>query len=148
MGYWRLKEIMQGKDTLNKKQIPNCLIWCHGPLFFIHRFLSFVLLLLMYHIGKLAIPCDRMLLLIQIMRLIIFKSLQHKGELRISGDSRVVFWWDRDGNCTYHFLGEMVNHFFGTDLLRSIFGRQLQKVVLLVLQQFVNPLTLYMAIWC
>ena len=35
----------------------------------------------------------------------------------------------------YNYLGDLIYHLFGTDLLRSIFDRQFQKVVLLVLQQ-------------
>ena len=34
-----------------------------------------------------------------------------------------------------HYWWELIYHLFGTDLLRSIFGRQFQKVVLLILQQ-------------
>ena len=70
----------------------------HGPLFFLHQFLRFVLLLLLYHSGKLVIPHDHVFLLLQILHLVLFKSLQRQGELSISGDIRVVLWWARDGN--------------------------------------------------
>ena len=34
LGYGRMKRMVQGKDTLNKKQIIPFRCWCHGPLFF------------------------------------------------------------------------------------------------------------------
>ena len=61
-------------------------------------FYDFVLLLLLNHSSKLAIPHDHLFLILHILHLVLFKSLQHQGELSISGDIRVVFWWDRDGN--------------------------------------------------
>ena len=67
-------------------------------MFFLHRFLRLVLLLLLHHIGKLAIPHDHVLLLLQILHLVLFKSLQRQGELSTYGDIRVVFWWARYGN--------------------------------------------------
>ena len=63
-----------------------------APLFFLRQFLRLVLLLLLYHNGKIAIPRYHLFLLLQIMSLILFKALQRQGELIISGDSRVVFW--------------------------------------------------------
>ena len=96
--------MVQGKDTLNKNRSLPCRRWCHGPLFFLHKFLRLVLLLRLYHSGKMAIPPYHIFLLLQIMHLVLFKSLQHQGELGISGDSRSVFWWARDGNRRLSFL--------------------------------------------
>ena len=96
--------MVQGKEKLNEKQSLPCWRWWHGLLFFLHRFLRFVLLLLLHHSGKLAITHDHLFLLLQILHLVLFKLLQLQGKLRISGDSRVVFWWDRDGNCRISFL--------------------------------------------
>ena len=58
--------------------------------------MRFVLLLLLHHSGNLSIPHYHMFLLLQIMQLFLLNFLQHKGDLRISRDSRVFFWWDRD----------------------------------------------------
>ena len=85
-----LKKMVQGKDTLNKKQSPPCWRWWHGPLFFIHRYLRSVLLLLLYHSGKLAIPHDHLFLHLQILHLVLFKSLQLQGKLSISGTGTSV----------------------------------------------------------
>ena len=98
MGYGRQKKMVQGKDMLNEKPSLPCWHWCHGPLFFLHRFLRFVLLLLLHHNGKLAIPHNHLFLIIQILHLSLFKLLQRQVELNISGDSHVFFWWARDGN--------------------------------------------------
>ena len=98
MGYGRLKKMVQGKDTLNEKQSLPCWRWCHGLLFFLHQFLRFVLILMLHHSGKIAIPYDHLPILLQILHLVLFNSLQRQGELRMSGDSWVVFWWARDGN--------------------------------------------------
>ena len=68
--------MMQGKDTLNKNQSLPCRRWWHGPLFFIHRFLRLVLLLLLHHSGKIAIPHYHLFLILQILHLALFKSLQ------------------------------------------------------------------------
>ena len=127
--------MVQGKDTLNDNQILPCWRWCHVPLLFLHIFLRFVLLLLLHHSGKLAIPHDHLIFLLYILNLVLFKSMQVQGELSIPVDSHVFFWWDIDGNHTYHSWGELIYHFFGTDLLQSIFDRQFQKVVLLVLKK-------------
>ena len=143
-----MKKTVQGNDTLNNNQSPPCQSWCHGLMFFIHKFLRFFLLLLLQHRGKLTITHDHLFLLLQIIHLLLFKLLHHKGELSISGDICVVFWWDRDGNSDYNFCGELIYHLFGMDLLRSIFDRQFRKVVLLMLQQCGNTLTSYMGRWC
>ena len=129
--------MVQGKDALNKNQSLPCWRWCHGPLFFFHWFLRFVLLLLLHHSGKLAIPRDHLL---QILYLILFKSLQHQGKLSISGDIRVVFWWARDGNRRLSFLGisdlPFVRNGFVTIYFQPIFDCRFRNVVLLVLQQY------------
>ena len=39
---------------------------------------------------------------------------------------------------SWAYLGELIQHLFGTDLLRSIFDRQFQKFVILVLQQCIK----------
>ena len=104
MGYGRPNKIVQGKGTLNKKQSLPCRRLFHGALLFLHRFMRFVLLLLLYHSGKLSTPHDNMLLLLQIAWMKNFESLQRQGELIISGDSHGVFQWDRDGNLCLSFL--------------------------------------------
>ena len=67
-------------------------------------FLRLVIFLLLYHSGKIAIPHYHLFLLLEILHLVLFKSLQRQDELSISGDSRVVFWWARDGNRCLSFL--------------------------------------------
>ena len=131
--------MVQGKDTLNKKQSLPCQRWWYGPLFFIHIFLCLVLLLLLYHNGKIAIPHHHLFLLLQILHLILFKLLQRQGKLSISGYIRVVFWWARDGNLHLSFLKRADLPFFLNRFVAiyfwPIFVRQFRKVVLLVLQQ-------------
>ena len=104
MGYGRLREMVQGKDTLNNNQSLIFRRWWHGPLFFLHQFMRLVLLLLLYHSGKIAIPHYHLFLLLHILHLILFKLLQRQGDLSISGDSHVVFCWDRDENRRISFL--------------------------------------------
>ena len=101
--------------------------------------MGFVLLLLLHHSGKLDIPHDHVFLLLQIILLILFKPLQLQGELSISEDSRVVFWWARDGNRHLEFLRRANLPFFRNGFVeiyfRPIFGCQFWKVVLVVMQQ-------------
>ena len=104
-----------------------------------NKFLRLFLLLLLYHSGKIAIPNYHLFLLLQILHLILLKSLQRQGNLIISGDSRVVFWWARYGNHQLSFLKRadlpsVWNGFVAIYFL-PISVRQFQKVVLLVLQQ-------------
>ena len=120
--------MMQWKDTMNKKQSLLSWCWCHGPVLFLHQFLWFFLSLLLHHSGKLAIPHNHLLLLLHILHLVLFKYLQRQANLSISGDIRIVFWWDRDDNRAYHLWGDLIYHLFGTDLLRYIFDRQFQKI--------------------
>ena len=115
MGYGGLKNKVQEKDTLNKKQSLPCRHLCHGPLLFFHSFLHFFLLLLLHNIVKLAITHDHLFLILHILYLVLFKLMQRQGELSISGRADLPF--------------------FGTDLLQYIFDCQFQKCVLLVLQQ-------------
>ena len=98
LGYGILKKMMQGKDTLYKNKIHPCWRWWHWPLLFLHRFLRLILLLLLYHSDKIAIPHYHLFLLLQILHLVMFKSLQRQGEMSISRYNRVVFWFDRYGN--------------------------------------------------
>ena len=114
--YGRLKKQVQVKYTLNEKHSLPCWRWCHVPLCFLHRFLRFVLLLMWYRSVKLAIPHYYMFLLLKIIHLVLFNSLQHQGDLVISG--------------------KLIYHLFVTDLLQSIFDRHFRKFVLLVLQNF------------
>ena len=131
--------MLQGKYTLNKNQSIPCRCLWHGPLFFIHRFLCLVLLLLLYYSGKIAIPYHHMLLLIQILHLVLFKSLQLQVELSISGDNCVVFWWAIYGNRRLSFLKRadlpFVCNGFVAIYFWPIFVRQFRTFVLLVLQQ-------------
>ena len=124
---------------LNKNQILPCWCSCNGPLLFLHQFLRFVLLLLLYHSGKLAIPHDHLFLLLQIMHLVIFKLLQRQGELSIFENIRVVFLWSRDGSYRLTFLRRadlpFVRNIFVAIHFRPISDHQFRKVVLLVLQQ-------------
>ena len=61
------------------------------------------------------------------------------SELSISGDSRVVFWWDRYGNHRLSFLKRAGLPFFQNGFAAIYFGtifiRQFRKVVILVLQK-------------
>ena len=91
LGYGLLKKILQGKDTLNRKQSLPCRHWCRGPLLFLRKFMQFVLLLLLHDSDKLVIPHDHMFLLLHIMHLVLLKSLQLQGELSISGRADLLF---------------------------------------------------------
>ena len=131
--------MVQGKDTLNKKQRLPCWRWWNRTLFFIHLFMRLVRLLLLYCSVKIAIPHYHLFLLLQILHLFLFKFLQRLGDLSISGDSRVLFWWDRYGNLGLSFLKRFdlpfVRNVFFAIYFWPIFVRQFRKVVLLVLQQ-------------
>ena len=116
LGYGRLKKKVQGKDTLNDMQGLPCRRWCCSPILFLHLFLRFFLLLLLHNSGKLAISHDHLFLILQIIHIVLFKSLQCQGELRI--------YWRADLT------------FSGKDLLWSIFECHFWKVFLLVLQQY------------
>ena len=118
MGYGRLKKMEQGKDTLNNNQNIPCQSWWHGPMFFIHIFMCLVLLLLLYHNGKITIHHYHLFLLLHNLHLFLFKSLQRQVELIISGDSRGGL---EMAIIAYHFWREMMYHLFGTYLLWSIF---------------------------
>ena len=132
--------MVQGKYTQREKQRLPFRRWCRGPLFFLHWFLHFTLLLLLHHNGKLAIPHNHLFLILHIFHLVLFKLLQIQGELSISGDSRVVFWWARDGNHRLSLLGRaglpFVRNGFVAIYFQPIFDCQFRKVVLLVLQQY------------
>ena len=82
---------MQGKDTMNKNQSLTCRRWFHAPLLFLHKFLRFVLLLLLHNSGKLAISHDSLFFILQIMHLVLFKLLYNKGELSIFGRADLLF---------------------------------------------------------
>ena len=131
--------MVHGKDTLNKNQSLTCWNWWHRPLLFLHRFLHLVLLLLLYHSGKIAIPNYHMLLLLHILNPVLLKSLQPQGKLSISWDICVVFWWDRYVNCRLLFLKRADLPFFRNGFIAIYFWpnfvHQFRKVVLLVLQQ-------------
>ena len=104
-----------------------------------NKFLRLVLLLLLYHSGKIAIPHDHLVLLLQILHLVLFNFVQLQGGMSISGDSCVVFWWARYGNHQLSFLKRadlpsVWNGFVAIYFL-PIFVHQFRKFVLLVLQQ-------------
>ena len=122
LGYVILKKMVQGKDTLKNNQSLPYRHWCHGPLLFLHLFLSLVLLLLLYHSGKISIPHDHLFLLFQIIHLVLFKSLQRQGELSISVDTRVVFWWTIDGNFRLSFLKRADLPFFRNGFVAIFFS--------------------------
>ena len=84
-------------------------------LLFLHQLLRFILLLLLHNSGKLAILHDYMFLRLQILHLVLFKSLQRQRELSISGRADLPFVWNR--------------------FVVTIFDRQFRKVFLLALQQ-------------
>ena len=90
-------------------------------------FYDFVLLLLLNHSSKLAIPNDNMFLLLKILQLFLFKSLQIQGELRISEDIRVVFWWARDGNSRLSFLRRADRPFFRNGFVAIYFWPSFSK---------------------
>ena len=94
LGYGRLKKKAQGNDTLNKKQILPCQRWCRGPLLFLNLFIHFVLILLFHNSGKLSIPHDHPFLRLQIMYLVLFKSLHCQGALIISRRADLSFFWN------------------------------------------------------
>ena len=94
LGHGILKKIVQGKDTLNKKRSLPCQRWCRGPLFFLHLFLLFILLLMLNDSGKLAIPNDHLFLLLHIMHIVLFKSMQRQGKLIISGRADIPLVWN------------------------------------------------------
>ena len=125
---------------MNKNQSISCRRWWHGLLFFLYKFPHLVLLLLLYHSGKIAIPHYHLFLLLHILHLVIFKSLKRQGELHISGDIRVVFWWDRYVNSRLSFLNRsylpFIQNGFVAIYFWPIFVRQFRNFVLLVLQQF------------
>ena len=143
--------MVQGKGTLNRNQSLSCLRWRNGLLFFIHQFLRLVLFLLLYHSGKIAIPHYHLFLLLHILQLVLFKSLHRQGNLSISGDSRVVLWWDRDDNCRLSFLKRTDLPFaqsrFVAIYFWPIFVRQFRKFVLLVLQQYGNDCVIIGGRW-
>ena len=100
MGYGRLNKMLQGKDTPNEKQILPCHSGCHGPLLFIHQFMSFVLLLLLHNSGKLAIPHDHLLLLLWIIfdrqfRKVVLLVLQQYGKDCVIIGGRLKTFVDR-----------------------------------------------------
>ena len=79
-----------------------------------------------------------MFLLLQILHLVLFKSLRRQGKLSIYGNNRVAFWWARDGNRRLSFLRRADLPFFQNGFVATyfwpFFDRQLRKVILLVLQ--------------
>ena len=131
--------MVQGKYTLNKNQSLPCWRWWYGPLFFLHQFMRFVLLLLLYHSGKISIPHYHLFLILQILHLVLFKSLQRHGQMGISGDIHIFFWWDKYDNRRLSSLKRadlpFVRNGFVAIYVWPIFVRQFRKVVLLVLQQ-------------
>ena len=116
-----MKKMVKEKDMPNKKQNLPCRSWCHVQLLFLHLVLRFALLLLLHHSVKLAIPHYHLFLLFQIVHLVLFKSLQLQGDLSISKDSRVVFWWARYGNRRLSFLSRYDLPFVRNGFLRYIF---------------------------
>ena len=94
LGYGRLNKRVQGRDMMNEKQSLPCWRWCRGLLSFLRWFLWFALLFLFRNIGKLVIPHDHLFLILNILYLILFKSLHRKGELSISGKSDLPFVWN------------------------------------------------------
>ena len=107
---------------------------------FLNWFQRFILLLLLHNSGKLVIPHDCLFLILQIMHIFLFKSLQRQGELSIYGDSCVVFWWARIGNRRLSFLRRadipFVRKGFVAIYFWPIFDRQFQTFILLVMQQY------------
>ena len=97
------------------------------------------LLFLLYHISKSVTPRYHMFLLLHILHLFLFKSLQRQGELSIYADGHIIFWWDRDGNYRLSFLKRadlpFVRNIFFAIHFWPIFICQFRKVVLFVIQQ-------------
>ena len=97
---------------------------------------------------EIAIPRYHMFLLLQILHPVLFKLLQHQGELRISGNRRVVFWWARYGNRRLSFLSRsnlpfVRNNFFAIyfrpircPVLKSIHGKQPTMEVVVIFHPF------------
>ena len=142
LGCGRLRKMVQGKDTLNKNQSLPCRSWLQGPLLFLHQFLHLVLILMLHNSGKITIPHYHMLLLIQILHVVLFKSLQCRGQLSIFWDSCIVFCWYRDGSRRLSSPNRsdlpFVRNGFVAIYFWHISVRQLQIIVLLVMQQCGN----------
>ena len=125
-----MKKMVQGKYTLNKEPKPSLSELMTWPAFFLHQFLCLVLLLLLYHSDKIAIPHYHLFLLLKILHLILFKLLQRQDELIISGD-RVVLRGARDDNRRLSFLGGADLPFFWNGFVaiyfQPIFDHQFQS---------------------
>ena len=59
---------------------------------------------MLHHSGKLTIPHDDLFLFLQILNLVLFKSLQRQGDMSIPGYSCDGFWQGRYGNRCLSFL--------------------------------------------
>ena len=110
-----------------------------------------VLLFLLYHSGKIAIPHYYLCLIIQILHLFLFKLLHIQGDLSISVDIRVVFWWDiyvnfRLSSMRRADLPFVRNGFFAI-YFWPIFVLQFRKVVLLVLQKYGDDCVIIRGRW-
>ena len=121
LGYGILKKVVQGKDVLNKNKSLPFRRWLRGLVLFLCQFMRLVLLFLLYHSGKIAIPHYHLFLFLQIPHLVLFKSLQRQGDMSISRDSRVVFWCDRYGNLRLSVLKRADLKFVRNGFLRSTF---------------------------
>ena len=119
--------MVKRKDMLNERQILPFRRWCHGPLFFLHIFLHFVLLFMLYHSGNIAIPRDRLFFLLHILHLVLFKSPQCQGDMSISVDSRVVFWWARYVNRRLSFRRRADLPFFQNGFVAIYFQPSVSK---------------------
>ena len=97
---------------------------------------------MLYQSGKTTTPHYHLFLLLKILHLVLFKLLQYQGELSISGYRQIVFWWVRYGNRPLSLMKRsdllFVRKVFVEIYFWSIFVRQFQKVVLLVLKQCGN----------
>ena len=120
-GVWKTEENGASKRQYQQESKPPLLALMSWPAIFLFQFLQFVLLLLLHHSGKLAIPHDYMLLLLQILHLFLIKSLQRQGGLIVSEDIRVFFWWARYRNICLSFLRRAYLLFFWNEFVAIYF---------------------------
>ena len=143
----------------NEKQSLPCRNLCCGPLFLLHIFLRFFLLLLLHNSGNLAIPHDHLFLCLNILHLFLFKSLQSQGELSISGRADLPFV--RNGFFAIYFRPSVSKIYPSRALIMQQGLRRYWwqvKTILLYMalygcfcclgRYWTVPLTLEMGIWC
>ena len=121
--------MVQGNDTLNEKQSLTCRRWCHTN--FCASYSSCCCIIVAKY-PSLMIICYFFSRFCTSSYLSCCSSKESWTSLEIAALSSCGL---EMAISAYNSWGELIYHFFGTDLLQSIFDRKFQKVVLLVLQQ-------------